>query len=120
MCRRENYREESALARWFHDWHVVIVATRSGWRFVSGRILLVATVALGAGDSPVLSTVHREPLILRDYSLAHRRANEALPSAGHAGIEMTGHYFDVADLGCPACNELRASDKPPAGGSSSA
>ncbi|MBD3680315.1 hypothetical protein H3005_00390 [Stenotrophomonas sp. Br8] len=80
----------------------MIVATRSGWRFVPGRILLVATVALGVGNFPVLSTVHREPLILGDYSLAHRHATEALPSAGHADIEMTGDYFDVARSGLPS------------------
>lgn len=109
-----------------------------------GRVLLVATVALGVGNAPVLETVHREPLVFLNHSLAHcqsRVFREAVrksdkhhltgkptdlmrqlvriceqggcildPFAGSGitlvaadaegynwtGIEMTGHYFDVA------------------------
>lgn len=81
LCLRDNCRDNSALARWFHDREVVVVATGGEGGFVPGSVLLVATIAGGVGDAAMLQAVQREPLRLLDHALTHCQVDEALPGA---------------------------------------
>lgn len=88
LCRRENSRENSTLARWFHDWQVVIVAARSGGR------LCPAASCLSPRLPSVLDVSHARLMGGRPCEDAIWRQIVTVLDAADRGCDL----FDIEEL----------------------